>query len=769
MVRFAVVICALLASAMAQDEVAAELRPQRSFLEDHCLDCHGGDLRKGDLDLRESLADPVQRLARLSHLRARVAAAEMPPPDPDEPEGAGPDGAERVAFVAWADEVLWRDVPRLPPAPGRTTIRRLNGAQWRRTIEDLFGVTVATTGFPADDLGYGFDTVGEAMMFSTLHLEKYLAAASAVAAEVITGEDPEHPQVRRFEAETMRVGNPDLVTFGSDFVNLFSQTHLDQPLRLPRDGVYVLRVSARSTPAGTEAARMRMAIDGEAVATVEVPLRRFEEFETELRLRGGEHLIRLAYINDHYDPKNPDPTRRDRNLHIDWCELIGPIDAPVVPAQQRWVHEAAATGGSDPTRIRAFAAVLLPRVWRRPVEDDEIERHAGVGDAALADGEDLVAALRLVLQSALTSPNFLFRCEPASGTAVPGEAVPVTGSTLAVRLSYFLWASTPDLRLLELGRDDALVQRDVLLAEARRMLADPRADALATEFAAQWFELKNLPALAPDPDRFPGFDNELRHSLRAQTELLFRTVLRERRDVRDLLDCDFTHVDCRLAEFYGIPLPAGADGSEPVRVELPTGHARGGLLGHGSILAVTSNPTRTSPVKRGKWILENLLDAAPPPPPPGNGTLPDEAAAVESAQSFREQLAQHRGRRACAGCHVRMDTLGLALERFDAIGRRRDRDGGGEIDATGRLPDGRVVDGLAGLRQVLRADPAFVRTFARKLFVYGIGRLPRPIDALRLDHAVTALLRNEKVTVEDLVLAIIDSDAFRLRPAEVVR
>jgi hypothetical protein len=408
--------------------------------------------------------------------------------------------------------------------------------------------------------------------------------------------------------------------------------------------------------------------------------------------------------------------------------------------------------------LQPFVRALLGRVWRRPATDGEIERLATLGAEASRSAGERDEGLRRVLQAALASPHFLFRIEP--GALGEGGPEPVPGPALATRLSYFLWASTPDPALLELGASGRLHEPAVLAAEVARLLADPRADSLATDFAAQWFELPSLWERTPDPARFPGFDDELRSSLRAETEMLFRAVLREGRDVRDLLDCDFTHVDRRLAAFYGLPEPTG-DGFH--RVVLPTAlRERGGVLGHGSVLAVTSNPTRTSPVKRGKWILENLLGQPPPPPTAGTDSLRNEAA-VDSAASFREQLAQHRARAECAGCHVRMDSLGFALEHYDVIGRHRPTDAGGPIDSSGELPGGRRIDGLQGLKAVLREDPMFVRTAARKLFVYAIGRDPRPIDRLRLDLEVDALLARGKVGVQDLVMAIVQSETFLRR------
>jgi len=763
MSRVAVLLSSvLLSAAAASAQQSIDDARVTGFVRSHCVECHGGDATKGDLDLTRDEADPVARAWRWSRMRDRVLAGEMPPADA---EPVSPPA--RQEFVASLAAALRREVPRLPPDPGRVTVRRLSRTQWEHTVRDLFGVAVSTAGFPADDLGYGFDTIGDALTFSTLHLEQYLAAARAVADAVFDGEDPARPTVRRFEAESMQlVAGPGAGMTG-EVANLYTRATLEQSLRLPRDGVYVLRVLAAADQAGDEPAQMLLQLDGRDLATIEVGERTMQSFELRTPLPGGAHRLALAFVNDYYDPKHEDPKRRDRNLRIDWLEVVGPTDAVEVPAARQWLQAPLHARGDDAARVRAVVRALLPRVYRRPATDAEIARSHRLGDAVLRGGGTLAEALRAVLQAALTSPHFLFRLETGAVEGVPGRVVPLGGAALASRLSYFLWGSGPDEALTERARQGALATAEGLTAAVDRLLADARAESLATDFASQWLELRNLADRTPDPARFPGFDDELRASLRRETELLFLAVLREGRDVRDLLDCDFTHVDARLAAFYGLERPAGAEGF--VRVALPPEQReRGGVLGHASVHVVTSNPTRTSPVKRGKWVLENLLGQPPPPPPPGNDTLANEAA-IDSSRSFREQLAQHRERPACAVCHVRMDALGFALERYDAIGRHREHDAGGAIDCRGELPDGRVLAGLADLKAALRGDPAFVRTLARKLFVYAVGRDARPGDRLRLDLGVDELLLQGKATLRDLVLLVVRDEAFTQRVVEPPR
>jgi hypothetical protein len=657
--------------------------------------------------------------------------------------------------LQWLSRTVRAGARALPPAPGRVTIRRLSRAQYENAVRDLFGVRSGlTAGFPADDLGYGFDNIGAALSFSTLHLEKYLAAAADIAAQVVDGEDPDHPTVRRFEAARMQVrsGSPAM----EGIANLYTNAEIEQEFALPRQGHYRIRIQCFGDQAGDEPCRMVVRLDGRDFDEFEVPERKSTEKRITTPLMGGRHRLGLAFVNDYYEPNHPDPNRRDRNLKIDWLEIEGPFDVRPVPPEQRWVHAADPHRGSAEDRLRAIVEALLLRAWRRPPAPEEIARVLAAGAQALAAGDAFAAAERLCVQTALASPSFLFRVEPD----VAGGVSAVPAFALASRLSFFLWASAPDEGLLGLAAAGQLGDDARLGGEVARMLADPRSEALATDFAAQWLELRNLADRTPDPQRFPGFDDALRAAMRRQSELLFLTVLREQRDVRELLDCGFTYVNARLAAFYGLPPPAG-DGF--VRVELPAAmHVRGGILGHASVLAVTSNPTRTSPVKRGKWVLENLLDAPPPPPPPGNDSFAAERQ-IDSAATLRDQMAAHRSRATCASCHLRMDPLGLAFERYDAIGRFRERDAGGAIDDHGELPDGRRVDGIGGLATVLRADPAFLRALLHKLFVYAVGREAELPDRIRLWVLAEELRERERVTLSDLLLPVVRMDAFRLR------
>lgn len=724
--------------------------PLESVIAARCADCHDEGQAKGGLDFAAlRRGELVAWLVALDRVRERVRAGEMPPPDS---EPLLP--AERRRLLEHCTDVLAREVPKLPAVPGRVTIRRLTRTQWENTVRDLFGVAVAATAsFPADDLGYGFDSIGDALSLSALHLEKYLAAAGEVAAAVFHGEDPQAPAVRRIEAERMRLVAGPGAGMDGEVANLYTNAAIAADVPLPRDGTYRLRIRVGATQAGDEPAKMAVRLDGRELCVVDIDSEEPRVVEITLPTVGGPHGWELAFVNDFYAPDHPDPKRRDRNLLLDWLEIQGPLDPLPERPEQRWLRDVDDAGQSDGRRLRALAGALLPRAFRRPVGADEMARIAKVGEAALARGESLVEAQRRIVQAALTSPNFLFRAEPGDG--------PLPAWALAVRLSYFVWGSMPDDALRTAAAKGVLATVAGRREQLRRLLADPRAESLATDFAAQWLELRSLADRMPDPERFPC-DAALKASMRRETELLFAAVLREDRDVRTLLDADFTHVDARLAAFYGLP---GEFGEAFARVGLPPElRLRGGVLGHASVLTVTSNPTRTSPVKRGKWVLEHLLGQPPPPPPPGNDSLPDEAAAG-SPRGLREQLARHREPASCAGCHRRMDALGFALERFDAIGRWRHADDHGPIDDAGELPDGRVLAGLPGLKAALLQDPAFPRTLARKLFVYAVGRDLGPVDRLRLDLAVDELAAGGPVTLSSLIGLVVESDAFVRRGA----
>jgi hypothetical protein len=539
---------------------------------------------------------------------------------------------------------------------------------------------------------------------------------------------------------------------------LNSNGAIEQPVVLPRDGVYVLRVQAFGRQAGPDPARMKLRADGRTLRTFDVSHERDAPgvFEVEVTLAEGRHLVEMAFINDYYRPEHEDPKQRDRNLYVDWLEVVGPTDLKLPPAGSAWMFALDPGRGAAHRRAVPILKELLTRAYRRPARSDEITRAGQFVRKAVEEGKSFEEAMRLAVVATLVSPHFLFRLEPGAVRGTSGSVRNLEPWALASRLSYFLWSTAPDALLRERARVGDLGQAAVLRAETERMLGEGKARALGDHFAAQWLELRNLESIHPDPDRFPGCDDALKRSMRAETESFVSAVIRENRPVRDLILADFTFLDERLARHYGI---AGIEGDELRRVLLGDDRI-GGLLGHGSILTVTSNPTRTSPTKRGRWILENVLGAPPPPPPPGADSLEGEET-VNDAASLRERLAVHRQQADCAACHVRMDALGLALENFDVVGRWRKEDEGQTIDASGELPDGRKLDGVQDVRQAVATDPGLIRCVAKKLFIYAVGRDVLPADELALEQLAHEL--GEDATFRDVILGIISLDAFTRR------
>lgn len=733
----------LLLAAPADDRFEQVARP---FVRAYCADCHGIDEQEGDLSLT-GYASPAAVRADpevWDLVRERVALHEMPPRRSDQPADS-----ERTAFLAWLTDELSQEEDDEPLDPGRPVLRRLNNAQYENAIRDLFGVHFpARERFPSDAIGHGFDTVGESLAMPQLRLEKLLEAAERIATEAIAVHSP--PRTVRLQPEDL--GGRGGVS--GDFFRMPYGEDVTGELDLPRPGRYLMRMHLGASQAGDEPARVAFVVAGRELHQVDVPElpgdARTHEHEVTLDL-GGRVAVAARFLNDFTDPEAPDPERRDRNLYVGWIEVEGPLDPTPVTAFQAGLLQ---RHGPELGRGREEAILtdLVRRVWRRPASRAELGRLARLPEA----DAPLDARLRLQLAALLASPNFLYLVErdPSGASGVRT----LSDHELAARLAAFLWSSVPDRRLDALADAGELSDPAVYEAVVRDMLADPRAEALGEDFALQWLGLRALDEVRPDPERFPTWSDQLAAAMREETLRVFQTVLREGRSVWELLEADWTFVDDTLAAHYGLP---AAEGGGFRRVSLKDTPRRG-LLGHASVLTVTSDPTRTSPVKRGKWVLEALLAAPPPAPPPGADSLPEEDGAALTARSMRERLEEHRASTECAVCHDRMDPLGFGLEPFDAVGRWRELDGDLPIDATGALPDGRSFDGPAELARVLRGDERFLRAVAEKLYVYALGRGLERGDRRQV-AAVLAALDPEQPGLADLVLEVARSEAFRTK------
>ncbi|TAH35407.1 MAG: DUF1592 domain-containing protein [Planctomycetota bacterium] len=717
-------------------------RVVRPFVLQHCAACHGEEKPKAKMSLTR-FADAAAAQAAPEvwlEVRARLAAGEMPP------EGRPrPAPADAQAVIEWIERNI--SLEDVASDPGRPLLRRLNRAEYRNTVRDLLGVDYpADAEFPADTVGRGFDNQGDALALTDLQLEKYVQAAERIAelAVVVPEEGP--PRQRRYDFDELEGPR------GQDSVALYAQGEAAARYGVPRAGDYLLRVRAWGDQAGPEPCKLALLVDGIAVhaAAVEARADAPQVVEARLALEAGERRVSARFLNDYYHPEDPDPAQRDRNLYIGWIEVLGPLDPPAItPFQSRLLARFGPELGSR--RLRAILEHLATRAWRRPASPADVARLERLTPA----GSGLEVRVQTALVALLSAPRFLYRVEEDPPGSSASRAL--NGYELATRLSYLVWSSTPDEELFACAADGTLTRPEVLDAQLERLLHSPRARALADGFAAQWLQLRSLDKLRPDPALFPEYDDALRADMRDETLALFQAVLREDRSVWDLLRADFSYLNERLARLYGIP---GVSGAALRRVSLQ-GTPRRGLLTQAAILTVTSNPARTSPVKRGKWILDNVLGAPPPPPPPGVPLI-DESPAAAAASSLRERMERHRSDPNCAVCHTRMDVLGFGLEHFDPIGRYRERDGAFAVDASGSLPDGARFDGAQELVGVLQRGDAFPRCLTEKLLVYALGRSLEPADRRAVDR-ILAELDPQEPTLSGILRGIVHSEAFTRR------
>ena len=731
------------------------------FLENYCFRCHRGERARADLHLDEyaDIESVARDHARWARVLERLGMREMPPKKKKQPSDV-----ERAEVVAWVRAELEHVDCDGPRNPGRVTMRRLNRAEYENTIRDLFGVALDVAGdFPVDDSGYGFDNVGDVLSISPLLMERYLAAAERVAQAVIVAPEPPAPDVKRLGAGSLaRSGGTRANDDGA--CAFYSAGEIHKQVRFPADGQYTLRARAFGQQAGPNPARMAFRLEGKDVAVVDVEANENDPqvYEVKLDVKAGEHRVALAFVNDYYQPKHENPDMQgDRNLIVEYVELEAPLDAkprPVTDAHRRLMTCQPTDEASRRDCARRIIGETARRAFRRPVKPEERDRFVGLVELVVAEGESFERGVQLALQAILVSPHFLFLVE-SEPPGVGSDTVYDLGDfELASRLSYFLWSSVPDEALFALAGRGVLHEDDVLEAQVTRMLADPKSKSLVENFAGQWLELRKLDEIAPDPKRFPGFDDALRTAMRGESEQFFAAVMKENRSIFDFVLADHTYVNERLARHYGL---AKVKGPAFRRVAL-TGDRAGGVLTQASVLTVTSDPTRTSPVKRGKWVLEQILGTPPPPPPPNVDPLP-EGDQAELTGTMRERMEQHRTRPDCKSCHRMMDPIGFGMENFDAVGAWRDKDGAFAIDASGTLPDGASFNGPTELQRILMSkEDLFRRCLTEKMLVYGLGRGLEYYDRCTVD-AICQAMAARGDTFSTLIVEIVKSDPFRRR------
>jgi len=765
----------------ATNPAAPSVSAPRDVIATYCTSCHNQRLKTAGLTLDSINVDDVAGSAEIWEKVVRKVRGGLMPP-----AGARqPDAPTRDAFVTSIEAELDR-AWAAHPNPGRPLLRRLNRAEFANAVRDLVALDVDVAALlPPDDSAYGFDNISDALNVSPSLQERYLAAAEKIG-ELAIG-DPEAGtlsdtyHVRGDVSQNQHLDGMPLGTLGGTRVTHF----------FPRDGEYVIQTRLFRTnfdnPRGIEYPHeFELTLDGERVhhatiggaadlsAAFALPKETADAIDERLavriRVRAGPHDVVAAFIGSAptMDATKLRPFLKSAFDTLDWTgrphvrtvTVTGPFNATGpgdTPARRRIFTCRPAGSSNEESCARQIVATLARRAFRAPVNETDMQPLLTFYRSGRQEGSfDL--GIERALQLILASPKFVFRAERDPAELKPGSVHRVSDVELASRLSFFLWSSIPDDELLAEANAGRLKDPSVLERQTRRMLADPKAQALVSNFAGQWLHLRNLRNAQPHADDFPDFDDNLRHAFQRETELLFESVMREDRSVVDLLRADYTFVNERLARHYGIP---NVYGSQFRRVPV-TDDKRKGLLGHGSLLTLTSHATRTSPVLRGKFILENILGTPPPSPPPDVPALKENEKG-QKPKTVREQMAEHRANPTCASCHKIMDPIGFALDNFDAVGAWRTEDAGAPIDVSGELTDGTRIDGVVSLRKAILARPdLFAGTMTEKLLVYALGR---GLD----DHdmpVVRAILRTAAAhdyRFSSLILGVVGSVPFQMR------
>ena len=769
---------------------SADAATYRAWVDKYCPSCHGGrspQPANDPLNLQTaSLDSPLKDAATWERVLRKLSVRAMPPagmPRPHEEDYA--------AFTGWLADSLdaaWAG----HSTPGLFVIHRLNRAEYHNAIRDLLALDVDVAGMLPNDGGdFGFDNIATALRTSPLLLDGYVTAAQRISTLAI-GDPKTAPattpySINRNVSQNAHVDGLPLGTRGGLVVRHVFLADGEYKLfgRLvrgieegyagienDRPQTFVITVDGAevySTEIGGPADHAAQAKDMNAARTV-IDAR----MTATVKVTAGPHDVGFTFREQRFQAQDVwQPARRDsQEVHmigglpkLKTVGIEGPYHATGVSAtasRDRIFLCRPKAGVTDDACASRIVTHLARRAYRRPVTADDVAAPLTFYRRARQDGDDFDAGVRAALARILASPSFLYRVESDPPTSRPGTAHAVNDIDLASRLSFFLWSSIPDDRLLNLAIAGRLHQPAVLDAEVKRMVADPRADALAANFAGQWLQLRNLDAkVKPDLLEFPDFDDNIRNAFRRETEMLFGHILRQDRSVLELLSADYTFVDERLAEHYGIP---GVYGTRFRQVPV-TDPNRRGLLGHGSILSLTSVATRTSPVYRGKYILSTFLDTPPPPPPPAVPTLEDSTKAAGVApKTVRAQLELHRRSPTCAGCHRVIDPVGFALEHFNPVGQWRDAaDDGTPLDTSGTLADGTAVDSPAALREsILKRPDAFTTVLTTRLMTYALGRGLEPSDMPTVRRIVRQAAR-QQYRFGAIIQGIVDSPAFRMR------
>lgn len=744
------------------------------FIERYCVDCHDGSIKRGGLDLDSLLSEPPENHPKVwEKVILRLDSRQMPPPDETRP-------SEEEYQTSSGDLTAWFDrLAAEKPNPGRgDTIRRLTRFEYRNSIRDLLGLDMDVTELlPKDESSQGFDNITLRTLSPTL-LNRYVQAAQKIS-RLAVGIAPASPvgRIVRLPADMSQEDHVEGLPPGTRGGALLEH-------QFPVSGEYEIEVRlTRNRDEKIEGLQgeheMDFLLNDEQVKIFMIRPSKDKQdsseadahLKTRFKAPAGPAKLGLTFVEKSASLQETkrQPYDANYNMHrhprrapaIYQISITGPFDASAAsetPSRKLIFHRMPASQADEEACAKEIFSRMMQRAYRRPTTEEDLVSPMKFFRDATAQNSGFEAAVEAGLGAILASPKFFLRIESDPTDVAPGTVYPLDGFALASRLSFFIWSSLPDETLLDLAASGELTKPEVLESQARRLLADPRSQAFVTNFAGQWLHLRNLDSFHPDLRLFPDFDDNLRQSLRRETELFFESILRENRSVADLLRTDYTFLNERLAKHYAIP---GISGSHFRRVQLDPSSRRGGLLRQGSILSVTSYANRTSPVIRGNWILGNILGTPTPPPPPDVPSLDDNV--VSAKLPMRERLAVHRESRACSVCHDLMDPVGFAMENYDATGRWRDLDEERPVNASGGLPDGKVLVGPDALEAGLLERPhLFARAIAEKMLVYSLGRGLEAHDQPAL-RTIVRESEKEGYRLTDLITGIVRSVPFTMK------
>ena len=787
----AVVFVASASVVSAQTPGGAQAAPpsNRALLDQYCVGCHNDRLKSGGLALNKiDVTKPTENAETWEKVIRKLRSGLMPP------AGARRPAATQLNAFAASLETSIDQVASARPNPGKPSLHRLNRAEYQNTVRDLLALDVDVTSLlPADDTSVGFDNIADVLNVSPALLEGYERAASKISHSAVGDANiTPYEETYHIPQEAPQLKHVDGAPFGTRGGLVFKHN-------FPVDGEYLFRMTFYYTNVGgfygslAKDEKIEINVDGERMALLDVEPRKIPSTgdlrSQRVKVKAGPHNVAVTFLQKTEGPVDDFVSPYERSLtdvtvgdmqgfsslpHMKNIAVSGPYNTAGVgdtPSRRKVFVCRPANATDEIPCAKKILSSVARQAYRRPVTDKDTEVLLSFYQNGRNKG-DFEAGIQMGLQRILADPEFVIRFERVPDKVTPGSPYRISDLELASRLSYFIWSSVPDDQLITVASQNKLREPGMLEKQVRRMLADPKSEALATNFAGQWLYLRNLQYVEPDVNEYPNFDAHLDESMKRETELLFDSIMREDHNVLDLLNANYTYVNERLARHYGI---ADVYGEAFRRVAL-TDPNRFGLLGQASFLTVTSLANRTSPVGRGKWVLENLMGTPPPVPPPNvpalkenpdrTGSIKDRDASTAKVLSVREKMEQHRTQEPCHSCHQIMDPIGFSLENYDAVGQWRTADNGLTIDASGQLVDGTKIQGPAGLRQALMArSDAFVRTLTEKLLTYATGRRVEYYD-MPVIRAIDRDAAKNSNHFSNIVLGIVKSAPFQMRASE---